>query len=300
MKPSGEHVNRPPEFAFAIPLMPRAAAADWEQVQLNLRRTVRSVLRAASGHAADVYIACHDEPELGELCDENVHVRSVPFPPREDPSTAMCDRDNKRRFIGAWLRRDIPDNVDNVFVMFLDADDLVHRDVVSYALSHRARSYVVESGYLLDADRGILLRRRDGYYHTCGSSFVCQFDAGELPSSWDDLNAQFSLFGKYGHPDYPRIANELGKPPAAFPFPAGVYVVNHGDNHWTTMSGRKRMPSRRADIVRPAAARRILESDFNAADLARRIVGPWGVTRASIGVVTRAARRRLGETRSRF
>ncbi len=297
MNPPCEHVGPAPKFAFAIPLMPRAAAADWEQVQLNLRRTVRSVLGAASGHAADVYIACHDEPELGELFHENVHVRSVPFPPQEDPSTAMCDRDNKRRFIGAWLRRDI---ADNVFVMFLDADDLVHRDIVSYALSHPARSYVVETGYLLDADRGLLLRRRDRYYLTCGSSFVCQFDTSELPSSWDDLDARFSLFGKYGHPDYPRIANEIGKPPEVFPFPAGVYVVNHGDNHWTTMSGRKRMPARRADIVRPAAARRILESDFNAADLARRIVGPWGVTRASAAVVTRTTRRWLATTRSRF
>ena len=67
----------PPAFVFAIPLKPKSASSDWRQVEKNLRRTIRSA--RASDPAAPVIVACHDEPELGDVADGVVVLR-VPFP----------------------------------------------------------------------------------------------------------------------------------------------------------------------------------------------------------------------------
>lgn len=281
------------KFAFAVPLMPRSAAADWEQVQRNLRRTIGSAVHAAEGQPAAIYVACHEEPDLGGLDGENVHIRVVPFARPKDPSVGMRDRAMKRRFIGAWLRDDVEGDV---YVMFLDADDLVDGNIVSYVLSHPAGSYVVDEGYLVDADHGLLLRRRTEFYKTCGSSFICRFQRDELPESWADVDALFSRFGSgpgQGHTEYPRIAREIGRPPHTLPFAAAVYVVNHGENHWTTMSGRQRTVRRSGDIVRPALARHILRSSFRAEDLAGHITGPLGVMRAISANLVRTGRGQL-------
>lgn len=288
-----------PEFAFAIPLMPKAAAADWELVQRNLRRTISSALLASEGHSASIYVACHDEPDLADTSHEKVHVRSVPFPPTLDPTIAMRDRSKKRRFIGAWLREHISDSV---FVTFLDADDLVHRNIVSHTLSNPAGSYFIDEGFLMDAENGLLLRRSENYYLTCGSSFICRFTKDELPQSWEDEEAPFSLFGagrEQGHHVYPEIAADLGRPSERIPFAAGVYVVNHGENHWTTVKGRKRKMHRPSDIVSPVIARRILETDFAAHDLAAQISGRWGVAKAFAGHAARTARARTARLRVR-
>ena len=79
--------------------------------------------------------------------------------------------------------------------MFLDADDLVHKDILAYVLAHAHGSYVVDQGYVLDLSSGVLWHRREGFHLTCGSSFVCRFARDELPSSWEDDASPFAQFG---------------------------------------------------------------------------------------------------------
>src|SRR5947209_2799985 len=115
------------EFVFAIALKARSVSSDWQRVEDNLRRTIRSA--RASDPAAAVIVACHDEPDLGESIDGVISLR-VPFPEPLSPSGGGRDKAAKRRYGGAWLRERMAEG-DEAYVMFLDADDLVHRDLVN-------------------------------------------------------------------------------------------------------------------------------------------------------------------------
>jgi hypothetical protein len=286
-------------FAFAIPFKPRSACADWEQAQANLRRTIGSIRSAAGSEAAVVVVACHEEPDLGDVGGDDVHLLSVPFAEPADQWEAARDKARKRRFIGSWLRQALV--ADEAYVMFFDADDLVHKDTLEYVLAHGHGSYVVDHGYFLDLTSGLLWHRRQAFHRTCGSSFVCRFARGELTLTWEDVASPFAQFGtppdQRGHEDYDAVAAELGRPPVILPFPAVVYTVNHSESLSQIEFGGRRGCSSPRDFVWPASARRILGEEFGAPDLARRIAGAG---RVSIAVARAAGARARARTRVEF
>jgi hypothetical protein len=274
-----------PRFVFAIALKPKSASSDWQQVEKNLRRTIRSA--RAADPAACVIVGCHDEPELGELANGVVTLRA----PFDEPTSAADggrDKSAKRRHAAAWLRKTMDDEA--VYVMFLDADDLVRRDLVAHVRWAGESSYVVRSGYIADLERGVLRHRRTDFHKTCGSSFVFRFARAELPTSWDDLSAPFSQFGsapdQRGHPEYDQVATDLGRPPTDFPFPAVTYVVNHAESLWSAKGRGHRPVGAVQDLVPPYRARRILRDEFTARDLAEALSS----YRAFGGVVVGAAK----------
>jgi hypothetical protein len=287
----------PSAFVFAIALKPKKAASDWQQVEDNLRRTIRSA--RASDPAARVLVACHDEPELDEA--DSVVVLRVPFPEPASAAEGGRDKAAKRRHAAAWLREAIHED-DAVYVMFLDADDLVHRDLVVHVRSSREPSYVVRTGYIADLERGVLRHRRTDFHKTCGSSFVFRFARAELPASWDDLSAPFSQFGsapdQRGHPEYDQVAADLGRPPSAFPFPAVTYVVNHAESLWSAKGRGQRPVGAVQDLVSPYRAHRILRDEFAAWDLAEMLSGYRAFGGAAVNAVKAQLSSRLKAVRS--
>ena len=279
-----------PRFVFAIALKPRGVSSDWAQVERNLVRTIRSARTA--DRSATVIVACHDEPELGEDRGGVIALR-VPFSAPSTPAEGGRDKAAKRRHAAAWLRKSMRTE-DEAYVMFLDADDLVHRDLVSHARSKLKPSYVVQTGYIADLEKGLLSRRRTEFHKTCGSSFVFRFARAELPTAWDDLSAPFSQFGsspdQRGHPEYDQVATDLGRPPVAFPFPAVTYVVNHPESLWSAKGRGVRPVGAVQDLVPPRRARRVLREEFAAADLAAQLVGYAGFGAAAFNVAKAQAR----------
>jgi hypothetical protein len=282
-----------PAFVFAIALKPRSVSSDWQRVEKNLRRTIRSA--RASDPAAAVIVACHDEPELGEAAEGVVSLR-VPFLEPSSPGEGGRDKAAKRRHAAAWLRETMREG-DAAYVMFLDADDLVHRDLVAHVRSSHEPSYVVHSGYIADLERGLLRRRRTDFHKTCGSSFVFRFDRLELPTSWEDLSAPFSQFGsspdQRGHPEYDQVATDLGRPPVALPFPAVTYVVNHAESLWSAKGRGRRPVGAVQDLVPPHRARRILRDEFAAGDLAEALAGYRSFGGTALGTAKSQAQARL-------
>ncbi len=295
-------MNGERRLVFVLPLMPRSVCADWDAAQANLRRTIGSIRAADPGGSALVVVACHDEPEL-TASDPAVHLLRVPFAvPGDDPMDGGRDKARKRRFAGAWLRKQV--GADDFYVMFLDADDLVHRDLAAYVLAENQGSYVVDQGYDFDARAGVLWRVRDGFHRHCGSSFVCAFHADELPTSWEDDESPFGRFGarpdQRGHQEYDLLAAELGRPPAPVPFPAVIYVANHSESLSTRDFGGRRRAGAGRDVVWPHESQVILRDEFAAADLARsvaagsrtaRAVMRAELTRARAGVARRVLRK---------
>jgi hypothetical protein len=284
------------QFAFAVALKPRSASCDWGRVQDDLRRTVRSARAASRGYSSVVLVACHEEPDLGDVADADVHIRAVPFPRPADAWEGGRDKARKRRFAAAWLRQVMSGG--GAYVMFLDADDLVHHDLVRYVMEWGHGSYLVDRGYFVDVAAGLVHRRRADFHKACGSSFVCRFERDELPTSWDDLSAPFSRFGatpeQRGHQDYDQVAAELGRAPISIPFPAVAYLVNHPESLRAAKGREMRSLIDPFELVSPGAARRILARDFAAPDLAATLAGCGGATKALLG----ASKVRLGNHRA--
>jgi hypothetical protein len=272
-----------PPFVFAIPLKPKRMCADWGRAQEHLRRTIASARHAAGGHNVLLCVACHDAPDLGDAAGDDVVILPVPFPEPDSGLAGGRDKSRKRRFIGAWLRQTV---ADDVYVMFLDADDLVRKGFVDYVLRRGADSYIIDAGYIVDLASGLLLHRDIGFHHSCGSSLVYRFRPDELPASWEDLTCAYSQFGtspeQRGHQDYDKVAIDLGHAATLVPFRAVAYTVNHTESLWAAQhAGDVRRVRDARDIVSARQARALLADEFGAPDLAGRMTGAAGVAWAA-------------------
>jgi hypothetical protein len=298
-----QELNSSP-FVFAISLQPRLVSHDWHAVEENLRHTIRSIRRGRNAKPL-IVIACHDPPELGSEAGDEVIVLQVPFAPETDLTQRLPDKIRKRRFIGAWLKS--RRGWDGLYVMFLDADDLVHRDLAAYVLSDdNRRSYLVTQGYRYDCRSGVLDRRPATFHRICASSFIGYFRRDELPRSWEDTDSAFAQFGCYppiGHQDYDKLAADLGKQSDEIPFNAVVYTINHGESLRSTRINHKIRETDVRHLVLPGRAKQVLADDFgfgseDAEGEAPAVAGPARFARAVLGTCLRKVRGKLSLTQS--
>jgi hypothetical protein len=238
--------------------------------QLNLRRTIASI-RGMSRKDFRIAIACHDVPDLRELHGSDIELLVAPFPIETDLMRRGADKIRKRRLIGSWLRERVDEA--GVYVMFLDADDFVHRDLVSHVLAEdNRRSYVAERGYIFDSTTGLLELRSRRFYATCGSCFTCWFRKQDLPRSFEDADCLYSQFDL--HREFKEVAARLGRKSESFPFPAVVYMANHSESLRVKQFDQNREVDL-FNLVWPSKARDILTEEFSCAEVAKSAAGAW-------------------------
>jgi hypothetical protein len=278
------------KFVFAISFKPRAVSDDWEVAQENLRQTIRSI-RGNQKAEYLIVIACHDVPDLREDSGSDLHVLVVPYATEFDVLQRRFDvltredKVRKRYYIGAWLRENL--RAAGVYVMFLDADDYVHKDIVGHVLSHdNRRSYFAEKGYEYDCSAGILGRRifTGGF----GSCFISYFSKEELPRSWDDKDSPYTQFSD--HANFRTVAAGQGKHADSIPFDAVVYLSNHSES-LRRKRGLKRRELELFNLVWPSQAKAILLNDFSLRDVDRAVSGLAGIGSFFVGVLASAFRR---------
>lgn len=139
--------------------------------------------------------------------------------------------------------------------MFLDADDLVDRELVGFLRSGDS-AFVVNQGYRYDAATGAL-RYQPHFNEFCRSCFSAPFSRDDLPQTWTDRKATLSKFR--GHSHYVSIAGSLGMQTAEVPFPAITYVINHTESLEFDRRGRKSLvgdidPGKASEILRKSFA----------------------------------------------
>lgn len=263
-------MHEPICFVFAISFIPRPVCGNWEMAQVNLRRTIASI-RGMSRKDYRIVIACHDTPDLRSIGDSDLELLHAPFPIETDLMRRGADKIRKRRLIGSWLRERV--GARGVYVMFLDADDLVDRRLVEHVLrDDNRRSYIAEKGYIFDTTTGLLEQRVARFYTTCGSCFVCWFGEEDLPLSFDDADCLYSQFDL--HREFKDMAARLGRSSDPFPFPAIVYLANHSESLRVKQFDRMREVDLR-NLVWPRQARAVLEQDFSSPDVAMTAAGAW-------------------------
>lgn len=208
---------------FAIPLISRARASDWAQVCRSLGATLAS-LRAQGDPRWRAMVCCQDRPD-GIAWDEQVEF--VPYPHVHE------GYDNHPK-VGLLRQRLMQGPGLSGYWFQLDADDLLHRDLVGHVMTTDNRQgYLIERGYMLDHATGRLAAlqppdtdfpRATHFHRNCGSSSALWFDT----THGADFNTVLARRGN--HRKVLRNMGYFGMAMEKVPFHAAIYVMNHGEN----------------------------------------------------------------------
>ena len=217
-----------PGFLFAISMASKAASQDWDTAQDLLDRTLHSVV-AQSDPRWRAIVCGHERPDLKILDDPRITFIESPRPVPNGSSDFRADKGFKRRIIATEARW-----AGGGYFFPLDADDLVHRDVVKHVLADdNRRGYVMTTGYAEDYQGGRLAPIPGAWTlsfdRVCGSAIVLYFEPDDLPTSPESKDkVYFDLFSHHAY--WAGTAEEYRGPLDPIPFPAGVYALNTGQN----------------------------------------------------------------------
>ncbi len=211
-------------FTFGIPLIARAAAADWPLVEALLALTLKS-LAAQGERDVRVIVAGHDHPDIEPAV-------SFDFLQADWPVAAVradnLDRGRKVQAINEAVLA-----AGGGLLMFVDADDWVDTSLVVTARATMLPGQtgaVIERGYAIDLREGRALPIPHtafdrGFDRLCGSSVVARLD----PSAGEALHRDpyAVLHEHYRFAEFSRELGALCRPLDV----CGAYVVNTSANH---------------------------------------------------------------------
>jgi len=246
---------QPEGVTFLIPLVGPHHVGDWDGVQARLRATLDSLLRQTDPRWRAV-ICCQTRPDMPD--DPRLHY--LPF---DDPApgndkwrklTALCD----------YLPRVGPHAG---YTMSLDADDLLHPDMVATLMAQAKDGWLVGRGLVMDAGCGDIalagprspaLPLRKPFWKLCGSCMALRHDLAN-PACLPFLRAMV----QHEHRMFPYLVALAGMEVQEFDSPMALYILNHGEN-FGARRGRVGFKTRfvqRFKITDPAMLAQI-RSDF--------------------------------------
>jgi hypothetical protein len=213
---------------FGIPLISRKAAHNWDVVTRIFNSTLTSIFNQSNDNFR-VLVGCCDVPTISPTFESKIEFITIDAPIPTTSAERMQDKGAKKQAIGRRLHE-----LGGGYLMFMDADDLVHRELVSHVLRHQhPHGYLLKRGYEMDMQKKTL-RRVKNFDQICGSCAVVRFDVDDLPSTLNDnQNVYFNQFGN--HKLWHRVATEHNRPLAEIPFEAMIYVRNTGENYITQL-----------------------------------------------------------------
>ncbi len=116
---------------FGIPLISRQAARNWDVITRLFNNTLASIFNQSNGNFK-VLVACHDIPTIDPSYKSKTEFLPVDAPIPVTNAERMSDKGKKKQALAKRLHE-----LGGGYLMFLDADDLVHRELVSYVLSQQ-------------------------------------------------------------------------------------------------------------------------------------------------------------------
>ena len=214
------------DFTFGIALTPRAVARDWGLIEALLDLTLASV-RAQTDPDWRALIAVHERPRLA-VPDARVAFVEVGWPVAP-PGPHNDDSGRKKHLLSDIVR----DNSGG-YLMVLDADDWVDRDLVAAARATIGEAHVgglIHEGLAVDFAtlRAAPLPHPEleglPFHRFCGSCGVVLIRPGAKTEIRRDPFAVLR-----SHHRWVEVAAEHGEALARLPV-SGAYLVNTGENH---------------------------------------------------------------------
>lgn len=225
-------------LAFITSLRHPDTARDYAHNERLLKDTLDSIALQTSDDY--VVIVVGNVPLSFPLPDRVVSV-VVDFPPPVAPGAATSYLDvvwdkGTKLGIGLIAARDFtPD-----YVMIIDADDFVHRDLVAFTSAHAgAPGWYISRGWRYSRARNVYRSLR-AFHLQCGSSYILPFAAYGVPADASVAFSQAQVLDVFGdrlatiigsHMRVVQWARRHGYPLAPLPFRGAVHHVDTGENH---------------------------------------------------------------------
>ncbi len=258
-KNSNSYIMQVEPFLFAIPLVAKEVARDWQRVCSLLQCTLNSIL-AQTDKNFSVVLVCHDVPDIPQLSDPRVIILHAASPLPRNPSEQMYDKGFKKRLAFSYLNK-----MGGGWVMLVDADDLVSKHLVSYVRK-------INPKYGLLIDRGLefdcvskKISKAFKFNRLCGSSAIFRFSISELPSEVDQQEMTLSDHFE-SHRLWREKSIELNRPFDFVNFFAAIYTINNLQNHsaFSGPAGWKRRAIRLLSLARQPTSSQIDEFSLDA------------------------------------
>ncbi len=225
-------------LAFITTLRHPQNAANYGRVEALLQDTLASLTQQS---CEDYMVVIVGNRRPAFPLPERVIFVEVAFPPPSDikgprtgPASVIWDKGTKNA-VGLLAARDFGPE----YVMFVDADDFVHRDLAAFVHARPGHAgWVVKRGLMYSRRRNAYKRLRN-FYRFCGTSFIIPFDAYDVPPDLTVSSTQQEIAGAFGERlehvlehgwafDWWRNHGRILEP---LPFPGAVYQVENGENH---------------------------------------------------------------------
>lgn len=235
---------------FVIPVRHYKSVRDWEEVKVNLDRTLKSI----SGQVGDnwhCFIICNAGTELpNSSANPKITVIEKEFvffelPPKTDNPDYYHDLIRMDKGLRVYEALKMCD--ENDFFMVVDYDDFIHRDLSIYVNEHRVSNsslvnpagWLISEGFIYSGGCVALLNKR--FDEICGTSnivsvsFLKQFydSNGTLPVKFIK-----ELLGS--HRFIKIYMNATGSAYNKLPFPGAVYnvgIVNSSSQSVSVLKG---------------------------------------------------------------
>ncbi len=240
--PSGD-----PKVIFTIPLVARDKTGDWPKIQRLLTQTLASLLRQRDPNWSAL-VCCQDRPNL----PDDPRITHLPY----TGSTRGSDRTKKIAMLFEEVGR--TKGVDG-YVFHLDADDILHPGLVGHIRTdNNGQGYIIETGYMFEETEPAIahLGPEPPFWGICGSSNALRFDHRGGRSFAEVIRRRGS------HTETPTRMADYGFTLAPIPFPAALYLVNHGASISEQRGRKASRESLLASRALPADARDKVLADF--------------------------------------
>ena len=229
-------------IVFAIPLRAKATTNNWDNCVLDFSNTIRSIFNQTCDEFR-VIVACHDVPALSEAYDERLEFIPVTTPIPSCHIEYCRDKFWKLSVIGDRIRRLILENgwSGGVYVMPVDADDLLNRHIAAWCVDHPDEfGAVSRDGYVWNKNKRFLTIYKQMHTY-CGSCNIIRMNLEDLPENVSlsselaldketagIMNARYPL--RFNHNEMVEKYKKQGKPFAVLPFRSTIYVTATGEN----------------------------------------------------------------------
>lgn len=158
-----------------VPFAAKSTVSDWETSCRLLKRTINSVL-ALPAEFASVSVIGHEFPgniTFGDRCEWVTIGRT---PPNKLDSNAKKSDKGAKLVLG--VKKAYTDG--HEWVMFVDADDLINRDLPLYCDFDQYDAVCFENGYSWN-DKSQLLLKIPHFHRVCGTSWIMRLTPQMFP-----------------------------------------------------------------------------------------------------------------------
>ncbi len=234
-------------FAFVTSLPHPDGCASYLNRSLLFRDTLASIMRQDDPDIHLVIVA-NRPPEIELPDDPRIEVVTVSFPPASDrrsPSLEGITADKGAK-LGVGTSVAIRRGAEHV--MFVDSDDFIRRDIVSFTRANPGvDGWFSDSGYLHPRGSRYVRLMSSGFHQLNGSTHVFRAGLLNVPDDIDPTLTRDETLEAVGrdlatstmgrHRPIVGFFEQRGTPLTRLPFPAAIWEIGTGENCSGALAG---------------------------------------------------------------